>query len=162
MTIYNTTDEDIIMLHKNYKFMKDILSLYNEAYYEKNLESQFSSNNPRSIRRIRDEALKCITNVYRSKIDEICLLYKLSMNWEDNLIYDKYQELNLKQLKKILKSKLGITKINKLVPILYDDCPVCLDEENATLQGFFKCCHNICSDCHKALNNKICPICRSN
>jgi hypothetical protein len=160
MTIYNTTNQEIIMLCENYDFMKSILKLYNEEY-ENILESQLISNNPMSIRKIKDEALKCITNEYSSRINEICLLHNLNINWEDNLIYGRYQELNLKKLKKILKSKLGIKKKNKLLPILFDDCPICLDEENATLQGFFKCCHNICADCHKSLHNKICPICRS-
>lgn len=104
-----------------------------------------------------------------------CFLYDndLNSNWVIRKIkINKPYKIN--KIEKVNNDYYAVIDVNKkeeesqmvyLNKLKYEliDCCACLNKSILIYETpYFKCSHNeICLDCYKQLNNKICPICRS-
>jgi hypothetical protein len=155
MTIFNTTNPIIISIYEDYLFIKQICRELKEKIRRAMHERSTLISYKYYDRFIRNKVLRFVPQDQIARIERINFTYMGRWNWEDILLTS---QILLKRMKTDLKEKLN-EKI--LTPKLFEECPVCLDDENDVFEGYFGCCHSMCNDCYKQLNNKICPICRS-
>jgi len=145
MTIFNTTNPKIISIYEDYLFIKQICRELKEKIRRVMHERSTLISYKYYDRFIRNKVLRFVPQDQIARIERINFTYMGRWNWEDILLTS---QILLKRMKTDLKEKLN-EKI--LTPKLFEECPVCLDDENVVFEGHFRCCHS-------KLNNKIFPI----